>query len=60
MTIDKCVLKVCHIKFCLGVWYGFSETDNGLLPSLFGAKPLFKPMLGYCQLDVYEQTAVKF
>ena len=27
---------------------------------LFGAKPLSKPMLGYCQLDPYEQTSVKF
>ena len=27
---------------------------------LFGAKPLSKPMLGYCQLDSWEQTSVKF
>ena len=27
---------------------------------LFGAKPLFEPMLGYCQLDTLEQTSVKF
>ena len=27
---------------------------------LFGAKPLSKPMLGYCQLDHWEQTSVKF
>ena len=27
---------------------------------LFGAKPLSKPMLGYCQLDHQEQTSVKF
>ena len=27
---------------------------------LFGAKPLPKPMLGYCRLDPYEQTSVKF
>ena len=27
---------------------------------LFGAKPLSKPMLGYCQLDPREQTSVKF
>ena len=27
---------------------------------LFGAKPLSKPMLGYCQLDPIEQTSVKF
>ena len=27
---------------------------------LFGAKPLSKPMLGSCQLDLYEQTSVKF
>ena len=27
---------------------------------LFGAKPLFNPMLGYCQLDIQEQTSVKF
>ena len=27
---------------------------------LFGAKPLSKPMLGYCQLDLKEQTSVKF
>ena len=26
---------------------------------LFGAKPLSKPMLGYCQLDPWEQTSVK-
>ena len=26
---------------------------------LFGAKPLSKPMLGYCQLDPLEQTSVK-
>ena len=24
---------------------------------LFGVKPLSKPMLGYCQLDAYEQTS---
>ena len=27
---------------------------------LFGTKPLYKPMLGYCQLDPKEQTSVKF
>ena len=27
---------------------------------LFGAKPLSKPILGYCQLDSEEQTSVKF
>ena len=27
---------------------------------LFGAKPLSKPMLGYCQLYPWEQTTVKF
>ena len=27
---------------------------------LFGAKPLPKPMLGYCQLDPQEQISVKF
>ena len=27
---------------------------------LFGAKPLFKPMLGYFQLDPKEQNSVKF
>ena len=27
---------------------------------LFGAKPLFKPMLVYCQLNPKEQTSVKF
>ena len=27
---------------------------------LFGAKPLSKPMMGYCQLDHQEQTSVKF
>ena len=27
---------------------------------LFSAKPLSKPMLGYCQLDCSEETAVKF
>ena len=27
---------------------------------LTGAKPLFKPMLGYCQMDTYEQIQWKF
>ena len=27
---------------------------------LFGAKPLYEPMLNYCQLDHWEQTSVKF
>ena len=27
---------------------------------LFGAKPLSKPMQGYCQLDPWRQTSVKF
>ena len=27
---------------------------------LFGAKPLSKPMLSYCQLDLWEHTSVKF
>ena len=27
---------------------------------LQGVKPLSKPMLGYCQLEPYEQTSVKF
>ena len=27
---------------------------------LFGAKPLSKPMLGYCQLNPKQQTSVKF
>ena len=27
---------------------------------LFGTKPLSKPLLGYCQLDPWEQTSVKF
>ena len=26
---------------------------------LFGAKPLSKQMLGYCQLDPYDQISVK-
>ena len=33
------------------------NTDNGLS---FGDKPLSKPMLGYCELDHYEHTSVKF
>ena len=27
---------------------------------LLGAKPLYEPMLEYCQLDPWEQTSVKF
>ena len=27
---------------------------------LFGAKPLAKSMLAYCQLDLWEQISVKF
>ena len=27
---------------------------------LFGVKPLSKPMLGYCQLDSWEQVSIKF
>ena len=27
---------------------------------LFSAKALYKPMMGYCQLDPKEQTSVKF
>ena len=27
---------------------------------LFGAKPLLEPMLGYCQMDSWEQIAMKF
>ena len=27
---------------------------------LFSAKPLSKPLLGYCQLDAEQQTSVKF
>ena len=27
---------------------------------LFGAKPLSQPKLGYCQLDSWEQTSLKF
>ena len=27
---------------------------------LFGANPLSKPMMGYCQLDTYEQLSAKF
>ena len=27
---------------------------------LYGAEPLSKPMMGYCELDPYEQTSVKF
>ena len=27
---------------------------------LFGTKPLSKPILGYCELDPYEQISVKF
>ena len=27
---------------------------------LFGAKPLFKPMLGYCQFDPWEQVQWNF
>ena len=27
---------------------------------LFGTKPLSKPMLGYCRMEPYEQTSVKF
>ena len=33
-------------------------SDNGLSPSRRQA--IIKPMLGYCQLEPYEQTSVKF
>ena len=33
-------------------------SDNGF--SLFGTKTLFKPMLGHFQLNLQEQTSVKF
>ena len=37
---------------------------SGLVPTmacrLFDTKPVFKPMLCYCQLDSYEHTSVKF
>ena len=37
-----------------------SALDQIMACRLFGAKPLSKPMLGYCQLDPREQTSVKF
>ena len=40
-------------------WTG-SELVQIMACRLFGAKPFSKPMLGYCQLDPYEQTSVKF
>ena len=40
-------------------WFG-SALVQIMACRLFGAKPLSKPMLGYCQLDPYKQTSLKF
>ena len=44
--------------------YIHQQTRSSLIKvmtfNLFGAKPLPKPMLAYCQLESYEQTVVKF
>ena len=40
-------------------WIG-SALGQIMACRLFGAKPLSKPVLGYCQLDRKEQTSVKF
>ena len=40
--------------------YDIIGSDSGLSPVCFGAKPLYEPMLEYCQLDLWEQFSVKF
>ena len=54
-------LKLTHLPLvphlCV-IESGSIGWDNGL--SLYDAKPLSKPILGFCQLDPYEQTSVKF
>ena len=40
-------------------WIG-SALVQVMASRLLGAKPLSKPVLGYCQLDPWEQTSVKF
>ena len=47
----------------LSAAYMRQGTGSALVPimacRLFGAKPLFRPMLGYCQLDHWEHTLVQ-
>ena len=44
---------------CIGQWIAWALVQI-LAYRLFGAKPVSKPMLFYCQLDPYEQTSVYF
>ena len=41
-------------------WIGSALVQIIMACRLFGAKPLSKPMLVYCQLYPYDQTSVKF
>ena len=40
-------------------WNGLSLVQV-MTCRLFGAKPLPEPLLGYCQMDSWEQISVKF
>ena len=53
-------LRLTHLPLVpyMHQWIG-SALAQIMACRLFGAKPLSKPMLGYCQLDCQEQTSVK-
>ena len=53
----KCTYKFLNALSVLDVHILINSFTLG---RLFGAKPLSKPMLGYCQLDWQEQTSMKF
>ena len=56
-----CILWVCHPPSAAYMhrWTG-SALAQIMACLLYGTKPLSKLMLGYCQIDPWEQTSVKF
>ena len=57
--INCMVTSSCPSDAYMCQWIG-SVLVQIMACQLFGAKPLSKPMLSYCQLDPKEQTSVKF
>ena len=40
-------------------WHTYALLTQSIIGCLFSAKPLFEPMLPYCQLDRKEHISVK-
>ena len=47
------------VYVCVSAYWVIISLGNGSAPYI-GAKPLHKPVMAYDQMDIWEQTSVKF